>query len=968
MADKKIYNIGAGCSFVDVLAEHFLAKYQDNPEQMAEVMFLLPNRRACQNLAEAFVRFRGCKPTILPKMLPIADVDEDEVFLSGDKEVLSGLLPAVNTKERLFTFARMIMQKPDWGEKRVSLAQAYALAENLASLLDSVCLHELSFDNLTEIVAEKYAAHWQQTLNLLKIVTEFWPQILKERGVMDVAERRLQLLKSQIALWKNKAPKQKIVIAGTTAAFPILKKLTDEVLQQPNGECYIYGLDKELEDEAWLKIGENHPQYELKELLESLQVSRDEVTDIAVSPNRDRERFVSEIMRPAETSSEWRNLKDNPLPKAAFEDIKLVNCDDERQEAKAVALIIRKTLEEKEKTAALVTLDRNLSRRVISELLKWNIIADDSAGQPLNLSPIGIYLRLIVNYAEEASQTAMMALLKHPFTACGLSYADFNGQIRHLELALRRGKDLSAEQQNLLDNFKERISPLTNLYKQKLNNLKELFLTHIKVAESLADTDLKSGDKIIWRRDAGKTAADFVSSFLEKCEHLENIQTVDYVGFFNVLLSEQNVRSRYGMHPRVKILGPIEARLVQYDTVIIGEANEGSWPNTPKADMWMSRPMKKEFGLPQPERNIGVAAADFAHLLNAPKVYVTRAKKIDGAPSNKSRWWLRMETVLSANFNLCSSEYDFIYKQPFSGWARRLEYCDNPQACKAPHPCPPVERRPRVLSATNVEKLRRDPYTIYAKYILSLYPLDELDKEPSNLEFGNFVHEVLQEFNNIYDKAYPPAEKAVSELRNIVSRKLAESNISDETAALWLPRIWQIINWVVERETSYREDIEQVHNEIKGQVKISAPAGDFVISGKADRIDETKDGYVNIIDYKTGRDATAKAMTSGNAPQLPIEGLIAETGGFAGIMPKKVKSFQYWAFKNKINSTTEEKSEEAIAVIANILRELTAAFDNPERAYIANPVRGAADDYSHLSRFLEWSIREDDKAESEDDD
>lgn len=95
----KIYNINAGASFVDVLAEHFLKYYKNQPEELANVLFLLPNRRACQSLSEAFVRLKGLEPTILPQIVPIADIEEDEVFLTGQSNILQDLSPEI-TKNR----------------------------------------------------------------------------------------------------------------------------------------------------------------------------------------------------------------------------------------------------------------------------------------------------------------------------------------------------------------------------------------------------------------------------------------------------------------------------------------------------------------------------------------------------------------------------------------------------------------------------------------------------------------------------------------------------------------------------------------------------------------------------------------------------------------------------------------------------------------------------------------------------
>ena len=151
-----IFNINAGASFVDVLAEKFLNEYQNKPEELAKVLFLLPNRRSCQSLSAAFVRQRGLNPTILPQILPIADVEEDEVFLTGQRDFLQELNPEISKTERVLIFTRLIMQKPaELGLGHLSLAQAYALAENLADLIDLAYNENLDFSRLQEIVPEE---------------------------------------------------------------------------------------------------------------------------------------------------------------------------------------------------------------------------------------------------------------------------------------------------------------------------------------------------------------------------------------------------------------------------------------------------------------------------------------------------------------------------------------------------------------------------------------------------------------------------------------------------------------------------------------------------------------------------------------------------------------------------------------------------------------------------------------------
>ncbi|MBQ8670963.1 MAG: PD-(D/E)XK nuclease family protein [Alphaproteobacteria bacterium] len=967
---NKVYNIRATQSFVDVLAERFIERYSENPQKLADVLFLMPNRRACQNLTEAFVRQSGLSPIILPRIAPVADLDDEEVYLTSASDILSALSPAISNDERIFIFTRLIMQGSRFGLKQVSLAQAYALAKSLGKLLDLIKNEELNTEDLKNLVPEEYSDHWQQTLLLLQIITSHWPHILAEKGMIDLADRRKNLLRAEMALWKKLNMAKPVILCGTTAAFPYLKELAECVINLPQGELYLYGLDTYLDDKSWQNIDENHPQFELKELLESLEISRFAVVNLPDEKISEKEKAVSEIMRPSSSSADWRNLGVNSLSENAFKHIHLVTTDDVRQEAQAIALILRRTMEEKDKTAALVTLDRNLSRRVVAELKKWNIYADDSAGQPLNLTPLGIYLRLIIDVLEQNTQTSVIALLKHPFTACGYERSQFNKMVHQIELAWRKQKKLNPDSELLLESFWHSFAELKDLYLQPRVKFIDIFKAHIKAAENLANTDIKKGGQIIWRKDAGKVAADFVSDLLMKGDGLDIIQTNDYSGFLNLLLSEKNVRNRYGAHRRIKILGPIEARLCRFDVTVLGEVNEGVWPKLPEADMWMSRPMKQQFGLPLPERSIGVAAADFANLLQAPEVYLTRAQKADGAPANKSRWWLRLETVLEANFATDDSDkeqnvkkFNFIYDNKFAYWAKMLDRREKMAALSAPMPKPVVSRRPRKLSANNVENLMRDPYVIYAKYVLSLYPLDDLDGEKLSVDFGNIVHEILQTFNDKYKSQFPEAGLARRELSELGEKFFADSGISLDVMAFWWPRYINIINWLVDVETSYRQNISEIHNEITGCINYIAPAGNFQITAKADRVDETKDGFINIIDYKTGKMRSSKEMVAGTAPQLPIEGLIAEKGGFEGIRARKVNSLRYWGFKDKAENYTDfEQTQQAAEKIDGILRELITEFDNPNRPYLTqNSSSKYSSNYEHLSRLLEWSVKDDEQ-------
>ena len=292
---KKIFNIPASNSFVDVLAQNLLDEYENDLLGLANVLILLPNRRACRTLAEAFVKLKGMRPTLLPEMKAIGDVSEDELLLKGQniEEDVLNMLPIIEPMERTMLFMRLIMSRyGEFGIEKISLAQACSLAQELGGLIDTASMFGLDWNNLANLAPEEYAAHWQETLKFLNIITKYWPDILKERGVVDAVERKNRLVECQSEIWKREQPKQRIIVAGTTAVSPALKKLVDVVSELENGEVWLYGLDRFLTDEDFAKVDESHPQFELKQLLDYLGLKRCEIKDLVSPINVEKEHLV----------------------------------------------------------------------------------------------------------------------------------------------------------------------------------------------------------------------------------------------------------------------------------------------------------------------------------------------------------------------------------------------------------------------------------------------------------------------------------------------------------------------------------------------------------------------------------------------------------------------------------------------------------------------------------------------------
>ena len=961
---KNIFNIPLSCSFWDTLAEIYLKKYAQKSFDLASVLFLVPNRRAYQSLISAFVRQQGLSPTILPQVVPIAEIDDDDVFFNSfDASVgdFNYQKKVISQEERLFLFTRLILSKPaDFGLTQISMAQALNLAQDLANLIDTAYNQELSFDRLDTLVPEKYATHWQDTLKLLKIITHFWPQILQERDAIDICEQRQKILYQQAQLWQDSKTNKNIVIAGVTASFPSIVCLMKVVSSLENGEIYFSGIDQTADDAYWESIDESHPQYELKELLNLLAISRHEVQDVVPPLRTSREIFISEVMRPATVSNKWRQLEHKIKDiEEVINHLQFIESPNQREEALAIALKMREILEIPEKTVALITYDRNLARRVALELQRFDIKIDDSAGIPLGLSPVGIYLRLIAEAAENIdSDIKFITLLKNPFTLIHHDAATIRKKIYDYEYFLRNPKStVSQELLDFVNSTKQKLLELNILMNKNDVSFEEIFIKHLSLAEEFASSDVCSGKELIWRGDAGIAAAKFSTKILENASFLGYLNGEDYLSVFCELINKDCVRSFYGTHPRLNILGPIEAKLCKFDYVILGEINEGIWPKPADADMWMSRPMKKDFGFSLPEKNVGILGADLCGFLSAENVIFTRAERIEGVPMKKSRWLLRMETVLKA------LDYDIedLKKNDITSLAKRIDFPQQYSAIQSPAPCPPVWSRPRKLSASAVDLLVADPYSFFAKYILKLYTLDDLDISPDQRDYGSLIHHIIEEFNNLYPNIMP--DNAEEIIKNLGDKYFSEMQISPELKAFWWPKFLNTAKaFLIQDE---RLNVSKIHNEISGEIEYVLPKGNLKFTAKADRIDELKDGYINIIDYKTGNIPSRNQVLSGHALQLLLEGLIATKGHFSDINTKKIEKLIYWHLGQTVSTSNlleiDLTEENLLEKCESYLLELMETFDFETTPYFSKPTPKYITknmDYEHLSRIKEWSVQE----------
>ncbi|HUB94838.1 MAG TPA: double-strand break repair protein AddB [Stellaceae bacterium] len=973
----RLFTIPPEEPFLDALVAGLMATRGGDPATLARATILLPTRRAVRAAAEAFLRASGGRALLLPRLVPVGDLDAEELSLLGDEGDGGDALdipPAVPDLARRLMLTKLVL---GWGKAQatgpLTPGQAAPLAGELARFLDEIEAEGGSLEKLDRLAPAEFAEHWQKVLTFLDIVRIHWPEALAEIGAIDAADRRNRVLAAQAEEWRKNPPAHPVIAAGITGAVPAVADLLVTLAGLEQGIIVLPGLARDGDPATWVQIlgDPAHPQHVMARLLQRLEV---EPADVAEWPHRlgtgaplGRRRLVFEALRPSQSSERWREAP--AIGAADLAGLHRLDCAGPQEEALAIAHLLRQSLETEGDTAALITPDRDLARRVAAELKRWGIEIDDSAGVPLHRTPPGIFLRLVVEAAaERLAPVPLLALLKHPLAACGMAPAACRALARRLEVAVLRGPrpapglaGLQAalggrrDLQSFVAAIGAALAPMMAALAERGTALDCLVKAHLAAAEALSRSDAETGAARLWAEEAGEAAAHMASELIAAAADFPPLDGADYPALFEALLTGPVVRPPFGRHPRLFLWGLLEAQLQRADRMILGGLNEGVWPPETASDPWLSRPMRKEVGLPPPERRIGIAAHDFAQGLGARDVWLTRAERVEGAPTVASRWLLRLGAVLRA------AGLPDTYKEAVEPlhWARLADDSERVSVA-APAPRPPVAARPRRLSVTAIETWMRDPYSIYARHVLRLKALDPIDADPSYAGRGLAIHQALDDFL----KAYPDALPAdAAEVLGDCGRKAFGLMLERPgVRAFWWPRFERIAAWFLETERARRPALAAIAAEREGQLNFSAPAGPFLLTGRADRIDRLHTGGLAIVDYKTGTPPSAADLAGGFAPQLALEAAIAEAGGFAGIAAEAVVELAFWHLTGRSPAGVEKPIEDLrwhVDAALLGLRALIARFDDERTPYLAVPRPERApryNDYAHLARIKEWSV------------
>lgn len=962
LGDTRVFGLPPGADFPAELVRGLRARLDGQPpEAMARVQLFLSTERMRRRVR---MQFTQSGAAFLPRLRLLTELDPEAALL--------GLSRPVSPLRRRLELSRLVRGLLDAQPDLAPRAAVFDLADSLARLMDEMQGEGVSPDAIAVLDVSNHSAHWARVQQFMQILRPFFSadeatdQQARLRQVVDGLERA----------WQTLDPADPVIIAGSTGSRGTTLRMMQKVLARQKGVVVLPGFDFDMPLPVWAGLGdaltsEDHPQYRFRQLFEVMDLSPEDVrpwTDRA-APNGPRNRLVSLSLRPAPVTDQWLTegvaLTDLDVATAG---LTLIEADSPRDEALALALILREAAEHGLRTA-LITPDRGLTRRVEAALDRWGIRPDDSAGKPLPLTPPGRLMRHVASlFGQKLTSEALLVILKHPLTASDSERGQHLLLTRELELWLRRSGPPFPTAPVLqgwatAGNLPECeawvdwiITTIGGLEHQGEASLKTRLQHHLGITEALARGPWGQGSGALWTGIAGEAARATVDELLAEAEAGGDLLPFDYRALFDAVLGRGEVREDRMVHPQIMFWGTLEARVGGADLVVLGGLNDGVWPQSPPPDPWLNRRMRLEAGLSLPERQIGLSAHDYQQAIAAPRVILSRARRDSDAETVPSRWLNRLTNLLGGLPDKGGPEALDAMRGRGNQWlelANRLERPDAalPAAGRS-SPRPPVAHRPRELALTRIATLIRNPYEIYARYILRLRKLDPLHRGPDARLRGSTLHKILETFVRARSGIASGTEK--ERLLAIADEVLQQEVSWPAARMLWRARLERAADFFLSVDGA--DGGIPVSLEEAGRLRLADL--DFSLWGIPDRIDLLPDGRLHIIDYKTGTPPTSEQQSKFDK-QLLLAACMAERGGFDPLGPTEVARISYIGLGSQPKVVTTPITAEITAETWDSLHRLIARYMQPQTGYTARRAMFETNfpgDYDHLSRFGEWEM------------
>ncbi|GMO66066.1 MAG: double-strand break repair protein AddB [Rickettsiales bacterium] len=917
-------------------------------ENLQNTIIFLPTRRSCNEFKRILFKETKEKAIFLPTIKAIGDIDYDEEILLKNN---NAYLQKTNEIKYKIT---LLQEMLEWSKncnidffRVLNINQICTLTRDLENFLNEVVENELSLDDLSKVIDGDYTEYWQQILDFLQVFGKRWNNIKAEKKLISQKEYTINSIKYNIDYYKKNQPTKNIIFANIKVNIKSTNEFIKTLLQYDNCSYYFYGLDKMMNNDAeWKEVDFYHNQYLFKNLLKVLEKKRDDVKNIKEASNLSN--ILSSAMLPVNFTYKW---KEKQILIQNVNNIKIIKTNNSFDELSVIVDIAINNTD----ILAIIVNDEVFANQLENTLKQYQGIQVINAfGNKFSRIEYIKYLFLMLDVIKTNFQTIqLLSLLKHPYTHFGYEKDELDTLTELLENYVLReideeGYDAIIEKisnitiQNQKDTKKQDLTNFINKIKDGLTitpngDFAFLLQEHINIFNNIAQ--IKYYNNIEENEKIYSQIQNFLAQIIEETAefNVENLEEYSYI--LDYLLSNKSYNTGYSIRPSITIISPKEATCIRYNKVIIANCNDDSYPAPISIDPYMSREMRKKFGLPEVELSIGASSYDFQQLLFNKNVIMTMSLKDSGINKIKTRFLSRIETFLK-----CQGI------EPLTEEIFKRKKINNKDRIFIPRASfnPSYDKRPSELFYSHIKDLINNPYNFYARNILQLRKLKDFKENKVFILFGDAIHDAFEKYVTNYEK------KDKDKLIEYGKEAFARHFVNKVSRELFFIRFEEIANFFIEEDEKSRQNGYKISAEIKESVRLKS---NILLSAKIDRIE--KDGNkINLIDYKTGNAPNKKSVENGLQPQLPIEALIMQKLN----KDCEVEQLLYWQTQGKGDNNEKDdvitinlkENKNLVAKTEKAIDLLIDKYYEKLDDYIAIDTEN--NEYEHLSRVEEWRI------------
>lgn len=478
-------------------------------------------------------------------------------------------------------------------------------------------------------------------------------------------------------------------------------------------------------------------------------------------------------------------------------------------------------------------------------------------GQKLESTPLASFFTNLIEFHEQKTEKGwfykhLLNLLTHSYAVLLFNANEVSADDLISKIKTNNWSYITSTQ---IEKLIPKNAIVSLLFKDTNNNPNNLIENFLKLIQAIRTIEIvKENHLLLEQLYKFFTLFNQLKDLCSNFSYINNLKSFKHL--FKQLLSIETLDFQGNPIEGIQIMGMLESRLLDFETIIITSVNEGVLPSGKSNNSFIPFDLKIKNGLPTYKEKDAVYTYHFYRLLQRAKnvyiLYNTEPDALEGGEKS------RLITQLLTDENRTDIT-EYIATPQIQTVTRENEVIDKTKSLVALI----QEKAKKGFSPSSLSNYIRNPIDFYKQNLLNINDVLKVEETLAPNTFGTIVHDSLEELYTPLVGVNLTVELLNSikkDIKQIVSRNFEktykEGNISSGKNYISFYVILKYIQTFIDAEITalaeHSVKIIALEQSLEVPLQVEGLHFPIKLKGKLDRVDEF-DGITRIIDYKTGK-------------------------------------------------------------------------------------------------------------------